>query len=399
MNSTEISKVENGFYFFSFLDGLIIHLMGVYLIIWLVRNGLSYAFIGFISSIYLLIITILDIPLSSYSDKHGRLKLYVVGRVIYGIGLILLGFIVSIEGVLISYIIMALGISCSRGSLEAWIYDFVKDENIAVKLFSRQQSLNGFAGIIGGFLAGSIYTILGMMNIPIIIAGILSTSPIITIFFLPDNIGVGDQHIKQLDIIKSGIRYVINNKPLLLLAFSSFIMSFCVVAWMQYWTPYIVEILNFPEAWLGILYSVLLGISSLSGILNEKLSNYIDYRIVTILSTILLPLSLIIMGALPYINITLYALGVISISYILRSANLLTWENKLIISEERSTILSTLYIFTGISLIVAPTIVGIIIDLLTFPIMYIIIGIFGILSTIFVLAALGLESLEYRSEI
>jgi MFS family permease len=172
------------------MQGLVIHLMGVYLILWLVTGGLSYALIGAVSTLYLFIIMLFDIPFSAFSDKYGRLKFYVLGGFIYGLGLVMLGLIISLAWVIISYVIMAVGVACSRGALETWVYDSIKDEKVAGKLFSRQQALNGMAGVIGGLPATSIYTFSGMMNMPIIAAGVLSILLFISLFFLPDNVGV-----------------------------------------------------------------------------------------------------------------------------------------------------------------------------------------------------------------
>jgi uncharacterized membrane protein len=156
---------------------------------------------------------------------------------------------------------------------------------------------------------------------------------------------------------------------------------------MQYWTPYIVKYLDFPEPSLGILYSILLTISSMAGILNEKLIKHMDYRIITILSTAMLPSSLVVIGAAQTLIIVLPFLGLISTAYTMRSACILTWENKLITAEERNTVLSTLHVLTGINLTLAPTLIGVAIDLLTFPTMYLVVGGLGLTAVLFVAKA------------
>jgi len=93
----------------SFIISFSLQLMGAYLILWFYSLGLSFTEIGLVTSIYMLLTLSIDIPSSALADKYGRLKIFSIGTLIYGLGLVGLSFSSS-SFVFLCYGIMGAGL-------------------------------------------------------------------------------------------------------------------------------------------------------------------------------------------------------------------------------------------------------------------------------------------------
>jgi len=144
--------------------------MGAYLILWFYSLGLSFTEIGLVTSIYMLLTLSIDIPSSALADKYGRLKIFSIGTLIYGLGLVGLSFSSS-SFVFLCYGIMGAGLGIYSNTLEAWIVDSLNSRERIPKIFSRQQVMNGIAGFSGNAFASVLVLLFRSLSLPILIAG------------------------------------------------------------------------------------------------------------------------------------------------------------------------------------------------------------------------------------
>jgi len=364
----------------SFLISFSLQLMGAYLILWFYSIGLSFAEIGLVTSIYMILTLLVDIPSSALADKYGRLKIFSMGILIYSMGLIGLSISSSLFPVFLSYGIMGIGLGIYSNTLEAWIVDSLNSREKVAILFSRQQTVNGIAGFLGNALASVLVFLYHKLNFPILMSGFIMLSSIFIALFSRDNRG-GKTTLPTLKIMKEGVKYVLSKRPLLALLVSSIFMVFPLVAWMQFVSPYVVNILGFPQRYWGFILSAYFLTVALGGYINEKLLKRVNYRLITIFSVFLLSL-LVLMLSIDNLTLVLLLLFGLSLIYPIRSSNIISWENELIPSNYRATALSSISFIIRIMYVLVPPLVGYLIDAYGYSITYITVGIFSLIGVI-----------------
>lgn len=189
----------------SFIISFSLQLMGAYLILWFYSLGLSFTEIGLVTSIYMLLTLSIDISSSALADKYGRLKIFSIGTLIYGLGLVGLSFSSS-SFVFLCYGIMGAGLGIYSNTLEAWIVDSLNSRERIPKIFSRQQVMNGIAGFSGNAFASVLVLLFRSLSLPILIAGfvILITMPIALL--TDDNKGGKTATLPTRKVLKEGIK-------------------------------------------------------------------------------------------------------------------------------------------------------------------------------------------------
>ena len=379
--------VEHIFLVFTFFTTFSMQMMGAYLIIWFRQLGFSYMAIGLITSVYMILSMGFDIPSSAFADKYGRMKVYSLGTAVFGIGLIFLSLSRAYHEVLISYAIMGVGLGIYSNVLPAWIVDFdPSSKEWLVRIFSRQQTINGIAGVAGSSLAGIIIILAHDLSIPVLLSGIIMLVIPVIALLAPDNRGSKTTNPPIIRVMREGMTYVAKNRPLLLILISTVITVFPVVAWMQYISPYVVDVLGLKKGYWGFLLSIYFLMTSMGGYLNEKLAKRFDYRLLAIISTTLLSLFVTFL-ALRNLIIVLILLVLVSIVYAMRASDIIAWENAIIGIEHRSTVLSTLSTIIKIMYIITPPIVGLLIDIASYGNMYLLIGLSSLLAVVFMVKA------------
>ena len=128
---------------------------------------------------------IFEIPTGIVADVYSRKLSIVIGAVLTGLGFILEGSISSFASVLVAQIIWGLGSTFTSGSIEAWIAEEEKEQDL-----DRMYIKGAQAGQIGAVIGIILSTIVGNLSVrlPIIISGCLFV--IIALFlalYMPEN--------------------------------------------------------------------------------------------------------------------------------------------------------------------------------------------------------------------
>ena len=128
---------------------------------------------------------IFEIPTGIVADIYSRKLSIVIGAVLTGLGFILEGSISSFASVLVAQIIWGLGSTFTSGSIEAWIAEEEKEQDLD-KIYIKGAQAGQIGAVIGIILS----TIVGNLSVrlPIIISGCLFV--IIALFlalYMPEN--------------------------------------------------------------------------------------------------------------------------------------------------------------------------------------------------------------------
>jgi len=376
-----LRNCEYSFLSISFIISFSLQLMGAYLILWFYSIGLSFTEIGLITSIYMILTLPVDIPSSALADKYGRLKIFSIGTLIYSLGLISLSASSSPIFVFLSYGIMGIGLGIYSNTLEAWVVDSLNSREKLPKIFSRQQIANGIAGFLGNAVASVLILLYHKLNFPILIAGLVMILSVILALLSEDNKGGKTTTLPAKRIVKEGMKRVVSERALLALLTSSIFTVFPLVAWMQFVSPYVVNMLGFPQKYWGFILSAYFLTVALGGYINEKLLKRVNHRLITIFSVFLLSL-FVLMLSISNLILILFLLFGLSLIYPIRSSNIISWENELIPSNYRATVLSSLSFIIRIIYILVPPLVGYIINTYGYSLTYIIVGLISLIGVI-----------------
>ncbi|MFP3306075.1 MAG: MFS transporter [Thermocladium sp.] len=372
---------EFSFLSISFIISFSLQLMGAYLILWFYSIGLSFAEIGLITSIYMILTLPVDVLSSAFADKYGRLKIFSIGTLIYSLGLISLSILLSPIFVLLSYGIMGIGLGIYSNTLEAWIVDSLNSREKVPKIFSRQQIVNGISGFLGNILAGIFVLLYHRLNLPILIAGFIMLLSLPIALFSEDNKGEKIMASPARRIMKEGVKYALSKRPLLALLVSAIFTVFPLVAWMQFVSPYVVDVLGFPQKYWGFILSAYFLTVALGGYINEKLLKRVNHRLITIFSVFLLSLFVLMLSISNLILILLLLFG-LSLIYPIRSSSIISWENELIPSNYRATMLSSFSFIIRIAYMLVPPLIGYLIGSYGYSFTYLVVGILSLVGVI-----------------
>ena len=376
-----LRNCEYSFLSISFIISFSLQLMGAYLILWFYSIGLSFTEIGLITSIYMILTLPVDIPSSALADKYGRLKIFSIGTLIYSLGLISLSASSSPIFVFLSYGIMGIGLGIYSNTLEAWVVDSLNSREKLPKIFSRQQIANGIAGFLGNAVASVLILLYHKLNFPILIAGLVMILSVIIALLSEDNKGGKTTTLPAKRIVKEGVKHVASERALLALLTSSIFTVFPLVAWMQFVSPYVVNVLGLPQKYWGFILSAYFLTVALGGYINEKLLKKVNHRLISIFSVFLLSLFVLTLS-ISNLSLILFLLFGLSLIYPIRSSNIISWENELIPSNYRATVLSSLSFIIRIIYILVPPLVGYLINTYGYSLTYIIVGLISLIGVI-----------------
>ncbi len=122
----------------------------------------DYAGVGFLEAIMITTATIGEIPTGAIADMVGKKKVVVVAFIISGLGNLLMALAPNYSVLLASIVMMTLGGCFYSGSLEALVYDGLKQEGkagIFDKVVSRMNTMQNLGMAISGAVGGYLYTI------------------------------------------------------------------------------------------------------------------------------------------------------------------------------------------------------------------------------------------------
>lgn len=212
----------------------------------------------FMESVVLLGVIILEIPSGALADLIGRKKTILLGSILHTASIIKFSFVVSPVDVWIANIIWMIGYSLHSGADSAFLFDSLKEigeENDYTRLSGRFLSerliLVAFCSLIAGFL----FKINPRLPLLLSIPGVLISC--ISVFYFTEPIKCEKFNSKrQLEIIKSGLSFVVNNKEVRWIIGFVLLIGVSSKIWFFTYNPYF-ELVNLKPEYYGIMFFLL----------------------------------------------------------------------------------------------------------------------------------------------
>jgi len=369
---------ETGYLVVSSIGSGMTHLMGPYLTLWLKTIGLSFTQIGFLQSISSLITFLTDFPTGGFADKYGRRLNYSVGVFLFGLSIVIISVSQEFPLMVIAFGLAGFGSALMSGTLIPWLYDSLKGEKTTFhKTLGKMKSLNGITGAFAGFLAGFLsgYAI----NLPLLVAGVCGiVASVVALVFLEENYGHGSEK-SYWDTLVEGLRYVRNERSIHYFIISGFLVSFSGRSFFMFWMV-LVKQMGLTNEWVGYIYPLLILSTAVGGVISFKLSERTDYKILLLISTLLMGILVVMMSIVDNIILLILIIVLFEIVLAIRGPAMVTFRNELIPSPIRSTVSSTLNTIGSAFVMFVNILIGIMADNFGLEVTYTISGLLVLLS-------------------
>lgn len=327
----------------------------------------NYAGIGIIESVLYITMTTAEIPTGAIADLFGKRKTLMMSFLVMAIGNIFMGLTPNFIFLVLSVFIAAIGGALYSGTLDALVYDSLKEENkesLYDKIYSKINSLQLISMAIAGVIGGFMYTI--NPGFPFIAAGIFYVLGFILCFLLKE---------PNIDTVKfSFSNFIFQNKQGLRELFKTADLKKITILLLSVGSILIIsdEMLNdilavefgFTAIQLGIFASVIAlitaGFSQLTPYIRNKIT---DAKIIIVIG---------IFVAITFMISPLVGIIIGGISLIIRSCLQTTYHNMASIminknteSKYRATTISTYNMIKNLPYVLSAFILGSLMDFFT----------------------------------
>ena len=320
----------------------------------------NYAGIGLIETVMITIMTLTEIPTGAIADIFGKKNTIFFSFIFFTIGIFLMGLAPNFSVLLISIILLAIGSSLYSGTIEALVYDTLKQNNnesqypkIIAKIHSIQLLTPALCGALGGFLYK--YN----PRLPFIVNAFFHFAGLILSLFLIEPIvdSIKFSFKNYLFQTKQGVRELfktqyIKRQTVLLLS-----IGFIVIIVDQMLNIILGVEYGMKEQYIGIIWAIVYLVSALALQIIPTISKKINENIALIIIGILIAFTLIIS---PILGLFIGTLSIIfrssfqSIYFSLASIAI----NKNTESKYRATTLSTFNMINNIPYVCTAFFVG-----------------------------------------
>ncbi len=307
--------------------------------------SLSYSQVGYLYSLYLLVMFATDVFTGGIADKYGRRKILTFGMLLYGLSMALIGASHGFLACALAYGLAALGSSLLSGTLQAWYFTEIKAQNLgrdeAKKAYGLLRSINSANSLLIGIITAIIVAFVGMRSVFYAAAILNFFGAFLAILLLNENWGAKEKGI--LAIVREGVSLVLRNQILRYLFIADMLFTLPHLHFLYVWQLYFTGVLSLKVETLGSLYSLKSAMGILAGFLilwigmgKEKLHALL-FKI---------SISLMLLSYLLFAGVSAEITGVLALAlYSLGEAVYFTGYtlliNEVVPNEYRSTIIST----------------------------------------------------------
>ena len=379
-------------YLFNFFISM--HLMGAVLVPFFTDwGGISFFEIMLLQTWFMFCVFILEIPTGTIADYIGRKHSLILAAGINAVGVLVYSSSPNFFIFMVGETLWATAVALYSGAGEAFIYDTLKDINEtekSKKIYSNFESW-GLMGLIAAAPLGSVIAFfLGLRMTLFLMIFPLTTAFLIGFTFKEPKRDLKDSEGRKksyFSMLKEGIKYFRDSKPLKILASS--MISVGIMAWLMVWIyqPILMH-LNVNIIFFGIIHASFL-ITEIIIMTNfdnlEKL--FKSKERLVLISALLTGIFFLFPGILLLFPIPVQIMLPLLISSIIivcgfgftRRILLINYMNKHIEASERATILSTVNMFHTLTVVFAFPFFGLLVECsLVIPLI-----VFGIMAIIF----------------
>lgn len=357
----------------------------------------DYAGIGFLEAVMITTATIGEIPTGAIADMVGKKKAVVVAFVISGMGNLAMAFAPSYEVLLLSIITMTLGGCFYSGSLEALVYDGLKQEHkegVFDKVVSRMNTMQNLGMAISGAVGGYLYTINN--SLPFIMVAVFYALGAIAAMWLVEPAIDTEKYSWQAFVSqnRAGFAQLFNKVEVKKVVIALLIPSAFMVATENVLSDATAVELGLNSVQLGIYASVLFMVGVVFSENTERILKLFRSKILYLVLTVIYLLTLILMpaaGLIVGISLLFIRYAVQTVYDNFTSVRL----NSVIESRYRATTLSTYSLIRNIPYVIFATGIGMMMNLLTAKTFSLY---FGVLLTAVLLFYAGITRLNFSKK-
>lgn len=357
----------------------------------------DYAGIGFLEAVMITTATIGEIPTGAIADIVGKKKAVVTAFIVSGMGNLVMAIAPNYPVLLGSIIMMTLGGCFYSGSLEALVYDGLKQdkkESIFNKVVSRMNTMQNLGMAISGVVGGYLYTVNN--SLPFVMVAIFYAIGAATAMWLVEPKIDSDKYSWSGFVAqnKAGFRQLFANIEIRKVVIALLIPSAFMVATENVLSDATAVELGLNSVQLGIYASILFMVGVIFSESTEEITKafksrklYLILIAIYLVTLILMPMSGLIVG-----------IGLLFVRYAVQTVydNFTSVRiNSVIESRYRATTLSTYSLIRNIPYVLFATGVGMMMNVLTAKTfsMY-----FGLLLTTALLIYAGINRLNFSKK-
>jgi MFS family permease len=305
---------------------------------------------------------LLEIPTGAVADYFGRKQSISLGSLCIAAGALIYGSVPQFGMFLFAEFLWALGNALLSGADRALLYDTLRQHSQAhtsTAFFGKAHSFELFGMMTGALLGGSLAQYFGL-NAPMLLSAASFMLSGLFGWLLPEP--PRDQSVSEskqyLDVVKTGIHFIIKSKPLRLMTLNAIIVASAAYFVIWLYQP-LLQRLGVPIAYFGVIHAIFVGAEILIASNFSRLERWArSPKNLLAIMAVIPALAFFAAGAKPSLItaglLIVFAggLGLTRIEYI--SALM----NKMIPSAERATVLSSLSMFRRFALVLLNPLVG-----------------------------------------
>ncbi len=286
-----------------------------------------------------LIIAIMEVPTGVFADIYSRKSSIIFGKILFALGILIVGLSTSFWTLLIAFLLIGVGQAFTSGAGTAIFYDTLKRLRKSKKMAEISGNISFYSRIVRAFsavIAGVIASRIGMRFNFYITSFLLFLSALTYFFFKEPPL---EKKINSYELqVRKSIKFLVSNKNLLLILFSTIIFGIIQEVISIYRQPLILSS-GISITYFGLIYAALIFIKAVGEKYSYKLKKFSPRKSLLFMTLSLAACSMI----LSFIKKPIILLLVFGLSTMLWGFQLplvKEYVNSLIPSNKRSTILS-----------------------------------------------------------
>lgn len=375
---------------------------GIWLI-YLYARGFSIFEIAIFEGIFHVTSLFLEIPTGAVADLFGRKTSRLIGIVMYLVYITILLNSTSFALVGLSFVFCALSFVFESGAAEALVYDSMiqtEETDTFMRFLGKKEFLYQVSGFLALVASGTI-ALLGY-NWNFFVTGFMYVIAFVLILNMkepPIENKTQEEEKRVIILMKkqfvTSFKIVFQNKRLFLLLVIGSMMTAPVTSIFFYFQNYF-DLTGVPIYLITIYIGLHSGVAAIGGLLAHKIDKKLGERKILFLVPLILTICFWFI-LIPSISINPFIiLGLLdSIFYIV----LVDYINRMVSSEVRATVLSVFGMMFSIVMIVLFTVIGYIIDTVSFEMGFLILAIIVTLFFVFSLFVIRGNHLEDKKEV
>ncbi|MFX1511468.1 MAG: MFS transporter [Promethearchaeota archaeon] len=254
-------------------------------ILFLLDRGLSWPEITTLDVVYWGVIILLSLPVGVIMDRFGRKKGLIAGDLFIAIGLTIFVFNPTVIGVFLAYIVWSSGFACINGPNQAFLYDYLKTENMVDRFPSAWRNAIiianlawAFASLIGGFLAKEDLGYPFFLAIPFLALGGIFA------FSFEEKRPPKEETVSSFELLREAVSITRNTSKIQFLFILNAVVMCLTFIEVIFRAPYL-EGFGFDEGDLGVIYLVLILLAAggvyLSQLISQKISDHMSFLLIS----------------------------------------------------------------------------------------------------------------------